>query len=198
MAGAKSPSAGAFAGRFEDGNMESDKMRAPAIRIAKPDDEPAVGVLLEASYPELMRRGYDAAVLAAALPVMTRANPVLLASGTYYLAETASRCIVGCGGWTRERPGSGEVEDGVGHVRHFATHPDWIGRGVGRGIYEVCEREARVAGINRFECYASLNAEGFYAALGFRTTRRIDLALTSDHVLPCVAMERSLPPCCRR
>ena len=50
---------------------------------------------------------------------MTRANPGLLASGTYYVAESRDSLIVGCGGWTRESPVDGGIEPGLGHIRHF-------------------------------------------------------------------------------
>ena len=141
-------------------------MTSFATRPARPEDENTVTALLEASYPQLMPEAYSDDVLAAALPAMTRANLDLLASGTFHVAEHEDR-VIGCGGWTAERPGNGEVVPGLGHVRHFATHPDWTGRGVGKAIFQTCRLEAGEAGIVTFECYASLNAEKFYAALGF-------------------------------
>lgn len=163
-----------------------------AVRIATPADEGRVEALLEASYPSLMAGYYDPAVLRAALPLMTRANPALLAGGTYYLAETAERGLVACGGWTRERPDGGTISPGIGHVRHFATHAHDVGRGFGRAIYLRCARDARAAGLRYLHCYASLNAEGFYAALGFAARRRIAVPLRAGLLLPAVLMVRSL------
>jgi N-acetylglutamate synthase-like GNAT family acetyltransferase len=163
-----------------------------AIRIATPRDKAAVGALLNASYAALMPAGYDAATLAAALPVMTRANPALLASSTYYVAERDDGQIIGCGGWTPERPGSGEIEPELAHIRHFATHPQWTGRGVGRAIYERCEQDARAAGSRRFECYASLNAEVFYAAMGFAPVRHLDVPMEGGLTFPSILMTRTL------
>lgn len=162
------------------------------LRVATPADGRAVGALLRASYPVLMRAGYDEAVLKGALPLMTRANPTLLSSGTYYVAETGSGLMVGCGGWTRERPGTGEVLPQLGHIRHFATHPDWIGRGIGRAIHDRCEEAARSAGVTRFECYASRNAAGFYAALGFSALREIAVPMGPDLAFPSVLMARTI------
>lgn len=162
------------------------------VRVAKPEDHEAVGVLLEASYPVLMRDSYDPAALAAALPAMTKANPVLLSSGLYYLAETGDGLAVGCGGWSFERPGKGDVASGLAHLRHFATHPDWTGRGVGRTIYALCETAARAESVNRFECFSSLNADGFYAALGFRLIERIELPFGPDCSLPSLWMGRAI------
>ena len=148
--------------------------------------------MLEASYPALMSSSYDADTLADGLSVMTKANPALLSSRTYYVAESGERAIVGCGGWSLERPGTTEVEPGLAHIRHFATHPSWIGQGIGRSIYAKCAEHARAAGVHRFECYASLNAEGFYAALGFRPVRNIEVQLGAHIELPGVLMERSI------
>lgn len=162
------------------------------VRRALPADNLALSALLEASYPTLMAGAYDEAELAAALPFMTRANPALLSSGTFYLAEAEDRAMVGCGGWTRERPGSGEIVGAIAHVRHFATHPQWIGRGSARAIYAACEEQARAAGVQRFECYSSLNAEGFYVAVGFVRVRRIEVPMTPDLTLPSILMAKSI------
>ena len=147
------------------------------LRVATLEDAAAIDGLLQASYPKLMASSYDEEVLSPALKLMTKANPSLLSSGTYYVAELTTALMVGCGGWTLERPGTGTVEPHLGHIRHFATHPAWIGRGIGRAIYRLCESAARSAGVIAFECYSSLNAEGFYSALGFKRTREIDIEL---------------------
>lgn len=163
------------------------------VRPATPEDETAVSAVLEASYGALMPSGYDAETLAAVLPVMAKANPTLLASGTYYVADAAGQGIVGCGGWSRERPGTGETEAGRAHIRHFGTHPDWLGRSVGRAIFQACLDDARAAGIRRFECYSSLNAEGFYAALGFEAVRRTTIPMGAGTEMATVVMERGVP-----
>jgi len=162
------------------------------IRTATPADEAGINDLLEASYPALMRPAYEAASLDAALPMMTRAIPALLSSGEYFVAETAEGRIVGCGGWSRDRPGRGDVEDGLAHIRHFATRPDWTRKGIGCAIYRTCEDVARAAGMTRFACFASLNAEAFYAALGFVAVRVIELPVGERATLPAVLMEREI------
>ncbi len=164
------------------------------IRAARATDAAAVTALLERSYPVLMAPAYEPSVLAAALPTMTRANPALLASGTFYLAEAPGDGLVGCGGWTPERPGSGDASPALGHVRHFATHPDRTGRGIGRAVFDRCRAAAGAAGIVHLECYASLNAEPFYRALGFSTLRQADIVLAEGVRLPVVVMRRDERP----
>lgn len=162
------------------------------VRKATLRDEASVSDVLEASYSMLLASSYSRAVLDDALPKMAKANRLLLSSGKYYVAECDEGSMVGCGGWSLERPGTGEVAPLLGHVRHFGVSPTWIGRGVGRSIYSMCEEQARAAGVRRLECDASLNAEGFYAALGFRPVRSINVTLGPDVSLPGILMERSI------
>ena len=162
-----------------------------SVRVARPDDAAPVERVLQASYPALMAAAYEVALLARALPVMTRASPRLLASGTYFVAELDG-AIVGCGGWSHEKPGSSSVEPGIGHIRHFGTDAAWTGRGVGRAIYARCEATARTAGVVQLQCYASRNGVSFYAALGFAQIAPIDVSMGPDLVFPSVHMSRSI------
>jgi N-acetylglutamate synthase-like GNAT family acetyltransferase len=164
------------------------------VRVAGPDDAAAVETVLRASYPHLMALGYSADLLTRALPLMTRANPALLRSGTYYLAEAQVGAVVGCGGWTLERPGamSAAIDPTLGHIRHFATHPDWIRCGIGRALLERCVADARRVGVQRFECCSSVVAEPFYGALGFVAVESIAVDMGSGIVFPSVRMIRHL------
>lgn len=162
------------------------------VRVARPDDAEAVTRLLEASYPELLPAAYDQQFLERALKLITRANPTLLSSGTYYVAGQSSGSLVGCGGWTRERPGTTEVVPYLGHIRHFGTHPGWIRRGVGRAIYSRCQDTAQAAGIRTFEAYAGINAESFYRALGFERVREIDVEFQPQIIMHGVLMRREI------
>ncbi|MEA3032323.1 MAG: hypothetical protein QOH86_339 [Sphingomonadales bacterium] len=162
------------------------------LRVATPADSEAVAAILLPSYSLLMAEAYPAALMARTLPSITRANPELLASGRYYLVEAETGEPAGCGGWSAHPPGSSEPDPRRAHIRHFATHPDWIRRGVGRMLYARCEADARAAGFTRFECWASLDGEVFYAALGFLRLERIETAMPGGVRLPAVRMERAL------
>jgi N-acetylglutamate synthase-like GNAT family acetyltransferase len=135
-----------------------------------------------------MRDAYEDLILDAVLPAMTVAQPGLLRSGSYYVAETAEKIIVGCGGWTKERPGSGEILEGVGHIRHFGVHPECTRHGVGQAIYARCRGDAKAAGLTKFECYSSLNGEAFYAALGFEQLKKMDVEMLNGITFPSVHM----------
>ena len=162
-----------------------------SVRIAGPGDHERIEMLLTASYYALFKAGYDAETLDAALPIITRANPVLLSSGRFYLTET-SAMATGCGGWSIERPGSGEIEAGLGHIRHFAVHPDWLRRGIGGAILNRSIDAARRSGIRRLECNSSLVAVEFYAANGFRDTGPVSADLGNGTFLPGRLMIRDI------
>lgn len=163
-----------------------------SIRVATPEDAEAVTAVLQDSFPQLLAAAYQADILDSAMPAMAVANPTLLACGTYHLAEAEGE-VVGCGGWTFEKPGTAEVEPGLAHLRHFGTRAGWAGLGIGRRIYERCEAEARAADVKAFECYSTLNAEPFYASLGFERVSRIEVAMRNGAALPSILMRRRLP-----
>lgn len=162
------------------------------IRVAAPSNQASVSALLKTSYTTLMARDYSPEILVLALPLICQANPELLRSNTYYVAENSSGEIVGCGGWTPQRPGEGGVLDGLGHIRHFATHPTWTRQGIGRALVERCKADARTHGISRLECYSSLSARNFYAALDFQACGSINIQLSDECVFPSVRMECAL------
>lgn len=162
------------------------------VRLARPDDAEGVSALLKASYPLLMRGAYDDAVLAAALPAITEANLELLSSGLYFVAVAPSQMIVGCGGISGVRPGTAEAQSGVGHIRHFATHPEWLRRGIGRRIMERSVERARDLGLIALECYSSLNAVDFYTAEGFAVVAEVTVPIAGRYPLPAILMRRDI------
>jgi N-acetylglutamate synthase-like GNAT family acetyltransferase len=162
------------------------------LRVATPEDADSVEAVLGPSYTHLMAPAYPAELMARALPLITRANPKLLGSGRYYLVEAETGEPAGCGGWSADPPDRREEDERRAHIRHYATHPDWTRRGVGRRLYERCEADARSAGFGVFECYASLNGEAFYAALGFRRLDLIETPMPGGVRFPAIRMERAI------
>lgn len=158
------------------------------IRVSTIEDMPVVEALLGRSYPALMASAYEAGVLAFALPFMTKAKPELLTSGTFYVAEHAGR-IAGCGGWTFGEPGSGRTVPGLAHLRHFAVDPAQARQGIGRLLFGRCAQSAAKEGALRFQAFAGLNAESFYASMGLRRLDIVSIPMGPDVVFPVVLME---------
>ncbi len=161
-----------------------------SLRIATPDDKDLVSEILKDSYPAGLASHYPPAILDAVLPLMCLAHPVMLARGTYIIATLDGR-PAGCGGWSNAAPGGVGMEPGRAHMRHFAVRTGAMRRGVGRALYDRSAFEARTLGYDRVVTEAALNAEGFYAALGFQA-----LGQESEEIngvpFPYIRMERRL------
>ena len=162
------------------------------IRVANSTDAAAVSKLLEVTYARLFPAFYEESVLVQILPLITRANPLLLNSGTFYVAVAGRGNIVGCGGWSRKQPIIGEQIENQGSIRHFATHPDWLRRGIGRDILLQCIADTRAYKIKRLNCYSALGAEDFYGAYGFSIIEQIEVPINSHVSFPAILMRNDL------
>jgi GNAT superfamily N-acetyltransferase len=161
-----------------------------ALRTATPLDVAAIDALLARSYGPLLRADYPPSVLVVALPRIARAQPRLLASGHYFVAEEGGRPL-GVGGWSRADPHGGPAEPGLGHVRHVATDARVARRGVGRAVLEAVVEDAAFHGTRRLRCLSTLTAVPFYRALGFQEEGRRTLAFGAL-AFPVVEMSRAL------
>jgi GNAT superfamily N-acetyltransferase len=159
------------------------------LRVARPDDAAAIGDVLRASYGSLYRGWYRDDVLDAALPAMTRANPRLITSGRYFVVEIAGR-IISCGGWSFENP-LGPTTPKTGHLRHFATHPDYLSRGAAGAILKRAVNEADGKGLAAMEVLSSLTAEAFYASHGFSQVAVVNAPMGPAR-FACMLMRRGI------
>ena len=156
------------------------------IRPTTRDDLSAVDALLSRSYPRLLKDAYPPSVLVTALPLISRAQPHLVASGTYYAVVLDGR-IVGAGGWSADR-----VHRDLGHVRHVATDDRVTRRGVGRALLNYILQSARSGGMRRMECWSTRNAVPFYASVGFSEVGLMDVELQPGITFPSVRMRMDL------
>ena len=84
-------------------------------------------------------------------------EPESLRKRLLYVAESDGQAV----GWAALIP-RGEV----GWLEDLWVEPAWIGRGVGRALFEHVAAEARQRGARRLEWEAEPNAQGFYEHLG--------------------------------
>lgn len=162
------------------------------IRPTSLEDENVINELLVHCFPTLMKGAYNIDILNLAIPIISKARPELLSSGTFFMANTDSGEVIGCGGWTKYSPANQEIKADIGHIRHFATHPSFIRKGVAREIYNACKKQATANGINVFECFSTLNAKKFYESLGFKTIQPTTVPLTREVQFPCLLMRQYL------
>jgi GNAT superfamily N-acetyltransferase len=164
------------------------------VRATTPADTARVDALLARSYPRLLRADYPPSVLVTAVPLIARANPALLASGTYFVAEGPDGAILGAGGWSVRGP-QGTGSRGLGHVRHVVTDHRALRCGVARAIMEHVFGTAKAAGVTTLACLSTRTAVPFYLALGFRPSAQgaeIAIPLAPGIAFPAVPLIRTL------
>jgi GNAT superfamily N-acetyltransferase len=115
----------------------------------------------------------------------------LLGEGAFWVAEQEER-IIGVGGWS---PDSSEAD--LAWIRYLFVHPDATRRGIARQLVACAERSAGAAGRPRLRVWSSLNATGFYRAVGFMPERRarwpVRTGIELDYVLMGKRAEEGTP-----
>ena len=162
------------------------------IRPTSSADLPRVDALLRESYPALLKHDYPPSVLVTALPLISRANPSLLRSGSYYVAEDGEGEALAAGGWSHSGPQGGVGPRDLGHIRHVVTHPRALRQGLASHILERCFREARAQGITWMMAQSTRTAVPFYRAMGFEERAEIEVMLRPGIGFPAVEMARGL------
>ncbi len=162
------------------------------LRIARQADIGALDRLFQRSYSRLLAADYPPSVLVTAVPVIARAQPALVASGQFYVVEDGEGRVLGAGGWSLQAPGGHPATSGTGHVRHVATDPDAVRRGVGRLLLEHIVQAARASDVSTLHCQSTLTAEPFYRSLGFEPQGRMTVPLRGGIGFPAVFMIRRL------
>ena len=160
------------------------------FRVAGRTDLAGIDALLARAYPRLLKPDYPASVLVTALPIISRARPELVVSGSYWVALDGP-AIVGAGGWTPGAPGDGGVMAALGHIRHVVTDDRQVRRGIGRGLMQRAMAQAKAAGIVRLECLSTRTAVPFYASIGFVELGAVDVPLRPGITFPAVRMVRN-------
>jgi len=182
------------------------------IRIANPEDIPALREVIEASVRGLQARDYSPRQIDLALKSVYGVDTQLIADGTYFAAETTPEAasqgvqsrIVGCGGWSKRKTLFGgdqwraredDLLDPVcdaAKIRAFFVHPDWARQGIGTLILDACEAAAKAAGFRRLEMGATLSGVPFYAAKGYAALEQVNVPLGDNEFLPIVRMAKTI------
>lgn len=130
-------------------------------------------------------------------------DSALVEDGTYFVIE-AGGALAGCGGWSRRATlyggdhsagrDAGLLTPGkdAARVRAMYTHPDFVRRGVGQLILDLCHAAAAAEGFDRIELAATLAGEPLYRAAGYVEIERFEDDRGGVPV-PLVRMVRPLP-----
>lgn len=162
------------------------------IRRARPDDLAELDLLFARSYPALLKADYPPSILVTAIPLIARANPKLLASGTYFVVCDDEDRIVGAGGWTRSAPPGFRRSGGAGNIRHVVTDSQRTRQGIGTRLMAHILSTASTEGVERLDCLSTRTAVPFYEASGFRILGPVDVPLAPGIDFPAIRMQRLL------
>lgn len=176
------------------------------LRLATPEDIPALHALIEASVRGLQAGDYTPAQIEGALGTVLGLDTQLIADQTYFIAEIpnqnleASKRLAACGGWSKRKtlfgadrgPGrESELLDpalDAAKVRAIFVHPDFARRGLGSLILSTVEEAATAAGFSRFEMGSTLTGVPLYRLKGYVEVERIAVPLANGEALPVVRM----------
>lgn len=145
----------------------------------------------------------DPAQVAASHKVMGL-DSQLVKDGTYFIVQEQDR-IVGCGGWSFRATLYGGDASIVGReperldpardaakVRAMYTDPDFVRRGVGRMILDLCEDAARAAGFARVELMGTAAGVPLYRAAGYSPVAPLEEAEVDGVRVPLLRMGKVL------
>jgi len=176
---------------------------AYALRVATPDDVPALRALIEASVRGLAPAYYDTAQIDAGLRYIFGVDTQLIADRTYFVV-TSRDMPVACGGWSGRRTlyGGDQRKEGpdlrldpvsdAARIRAFFVHPSHARRGLARLLYGACTQAAAAAGFTRFELLATLSGVPLYEALGFTADDEVTVMTPGGVALRGVHMSRAI------
>lgn len=186
------------------------------IRLAVPEDIPALHALIDLSVRGLQANDYTPSQLDGALGTVFGVDSRLIADETFFVVEVPGpesgepepgepeMLLVGCGGWSKRTTLCGgdawegredtllDPHQDAAKIRAFFIHPDWARRGIGSRILETCENAAVDAGFTRFEMGATLTGVPLYLSKGYTAVEPRTLPLVNGETLPIVFMEKRL------
>ncbi len=175
------------------------------LRQAALSDVDLISKLIDASVRGLARGIYSDEQIERSIGSVFGVDRVLIADGTYFVAEFGGE-IIGCGGWSKRTTLFGASEYGgsrndsllnpatdAARIRAFFVHPKAARKGVGTAILTLCESEASANGFRRTEMMATLPGVPMYLARGYRKQEEVRVALDNEvENIVCIRMTKDL------
>jgi GNAT superfamily N-acetyltransferase len=137
------------------------------VRPATPADAPGVARVHDAALRAQGADRYSDAELDAMAPPdrdPAAVDGAILAREERYVAVAVTEADRSDGG---QVVGTGGVHLADGRLLGVFVHPDRVGEGIGRALFEDVEARAKAAGLDGLTIHSALNAVGFYEAVGF-------------------------------
>ena len=180
--------------------MSADYQLRPAVAA----DEPILRDLIARSIRELGADDYTPEQIEAALLGAFGVDTALIRDQTYFVIESGSGEIVGCGGWSRRKTLFGsdtrESRDDswldpaveAARIRAFFIDSRHARRGLGRMLLDRCEAEAARVGFTDFALMATLPGRRLYEVCGYIGEPSIEHPLPGGSSITFVPMTKRL------
>lgn len=161
------------------------------VRYASPKDAQAIAAIHESAIRDLAKTAYDDDVIETWASGKDPENYPIGTDGEYFLVTEIDGFLAGFG---HLRPTSPDYlrTDVDGEIGAIYVHPDHVGQGVGRSMYEHLETYAVDEGVGSLGLWASINAVGFYETLGFDAVAKITHTFGGEVEGPAVEMVKEL------
>ena len=168
---------------MEDSSSPERRTRArPVVRPAQPSDVDEIFRVHGESIRELCRTRYGEREIAAWISFRPpEAYRSAFASRELFVVEL-----------DREIVGFGQLDPRRAEIEACYVAPDCVGSGLGAALLQRMEDEARRRGHALVHLNATLNAESFYARMGYRRLGPATHRVAKDVELECVRMEKAL------
>jgi GNAT superfamily N-acetyltransferase len=184
-------------------SKDIDCMAGFTHRLATIDDLTALQQVMRRSIESLQDDFLTPEQVKASHSVMGLDTRLVL-DGTYFVIECDGR-IAGCGGWSwrstlfggddsvvSREPRALDPATEPARIRAMYTDPDFIRRGVGRLVLELCEAAASRAGFKRATMMATMAGVPLYRACGYREVEPPETVDIDGVRVPLVRMEKEL------
>ena len=172
-------------------------------RLANLNDLEALHRVMARSIGQLQSSYLSRAQIEASHKVMGL-DTQLVKDGTYFMIESDGR-VAGCGGWsfratlyggdesvvTRE-PARLDPATDAAKIRAMYTDPDFVRRGIGTQIMQLCENAASDAGFKRVELMATVAGIPLYLNQGYESSDDEKFADIDGVKIPLLRMEKRL------
>lgn len=170
-------------------------------RLATEADIPTLHGLMDAAIAGPLAAFLSPAQIESSRMIMG-VDSQLVADQTYFIIE-ADGVAAACGGWSRRiTTYGGDHTPGrepalltpgmdAARVRAMYTHPDFVRRGIGRMILDLCEAAARAEGYTSVELVATMGGEPLYLSAGYMEIERF-VDDRGGAPVPLVRMGKSL------
>ncbi|OYW24939.1 MAG: GNAT family N-acetyltransferase [Caulobacter sp. 12-67-6] len=177
------------------------------LRLARPEDMPALSALMNAAISELLTPFLPPEGVKASFEIMGL-DSQLIADGTYFVVEDGE-AIAGCGGWSRRATLFGgdhsvgrdaamlDPSRDAARVRAMYTHPAHTRKGVGRMVLDACERAAAAEGFSSVEMAATLGGVPLYRACDYHDIEPFTATTSTGYEVPLIRMGKALPAVAR-